>query len=95
MYKKITTIEEHSDVSENHTPKPVLARNGSIKKYAPCIRVDIPLLIRLLEFAREDASSDTDLHVLATNMVELSEEGRVLTMQDYTKLLEGTAPKTA
>ena len=67
MYKKVTTIEEYSDappfsgVSSN-------ANQSGIKKYAPCVRVDVPLLIRLLEFAREEASSDLDLHALASRM---------------------------
>ena len=39
-----------------------------IKKYAPCIRVDVPLMIKLLEYSREESSSDTDLHLIAENM---------------------------
>ena len=45
--------------------------------------VDIPLLIRIMEFAREDAKTDMDLHKVAENIITLSEEGRTLTMDDY------------
>jgi hypothetical protein len=47
------------------------------------ITVDVPLFIRLLEYAREDAKTDMDLHDLADNIIDLSEEGRVLSMDDY------------
>ena len=47
------------------------------------VTVDVPLLIRLLEYAREDAQGDIDLHDVAERMIELSSEGRTLTMDDY------------
>jgi hypothetical protein len=57
------------------------------------ICIDVPLMIRLLEYAREDSSSDIDLHVLATNAIELSECGRALTMEHYSKIVP-EAPET-
>ena len=47
------------------------------------VSVDVPLLIRLLEYAREDAQTDMDLHHVAERMIELSQEDRTLTMDDY------------
>ena len=47
------------------------------------IKLDVPLFIRLLEYAREDAKSDMDLHELADNIIEMSSEGRTLSMDDY------------
>jgi hypothetical protein len=47
------------------------------------ISVDVPLFIRLLEYAREDAKTDINLHNVADNIIDLSEEGRVLSMDDY------------
>ena len=94
MYKKITTTtEEYADQIPGHSYPP-MGNSNSAKKYAPCIRVDIPLMIRLLEFAREDASSDMDLHVLTANMLEESEGGRVLTMADYEELVDVKLPKS-
>ena len=47
------------------------------------VSVDIPLLIRLLEYAREDAKTDMDLHNVTERLIALSQEGNTLTMQDY------------
>ena len=47
------------------------------------VSVDVPLLIRLLEYAREDAKTDMDLHNVAERLIALSQEGTTLTMQDY------------
>jgi hypothetical protein len=51
------------------------------------IKLDVPLFIRLLEYAREDAKTDMDLHTLADNIIEMSSEGRVLSMDDYDYVL--------
>ena len=50
-------------------------------------RLSIPLLIRLLEFAREDAKSDLDLHFLVENLVQLHQKKLYLSMQDYAALV--------
>jgi len=49
--------------------------------------LDIPLLIRIMEYAKEDAQSDMDLHKVAENIIELSKEGKTLTMDDYNSIL--------
>ena len=51
------------------------------------IIVDVPLFIRLLEYAREDAQTDMDLHNVAENIIDLSEEGEVLTMDNYNAIV--------
>jgi hypothetical protein len=51
------------------------------------IIVDVPLFIRLLEYAREDAKTDMDLHNVAENIIDLSEEGEVLTMDNYNAIV--------
>lgn len=51
------------------------------------IKLDVPLFIRLLEYAREDAKTDMDLHELTDNIIEMSSEGRVLSMDDYEYVL--------
>jgi hypothetical protein len=48
--------------------------------------VDVPLLIRLLEYARESIEDDVDIHFLAARMIRESEDGKVLTMEDYKTL---------
>jgi len=51
--------------------------------------LDIPLFIRLLEYAREDAKSDMDLHNVAQKAIELSQSGMSLSMKDYESLVGG------
>ena len=51
------------------------------------VTIDIPLFIRLLEYAREDAKTDMDLHKVTENAVALSETGKTLTMADYDSLV--------
>jgi hypothetical protein len=52
------------------------------------VTVDVPLMIRLLEYAREDAKTDMDLHKVTENLIQLSKEGRTLDMTDYDSIVE-------
>lgn len=52
------------------------------------ITVDVPLFIRLLEYAREDAKTDMDLHNVAENAIALSETGKTLTMAQYEDIVK-------
>jgi hypothetical protein len=51
------------------------------------ITVDVPLFIRLLEYAREDAQTDMDLHSVAENAISLALSGKTLTMDDYVSIV--------
>jgi len=51
------------------------------------IAVDVPLFIRLLEFAREDAGDDMDLHDVAERAIEAVKMRGVLSMDDYETLI--------
>jgi len=51
------------------------------------VKLDVPLFIRLLEYAKEDAQTYMDLHQLAENAIEMCSEGRTLSMDDYDYLL--------
>jgi hypothetical protein len=53
--------------------------------------MDVPLFIRMLEYAREDASTDMDLHDLAEKAIAMSAEGEVLSMDNYEDLVGGEA----
>jgi len=55
------------------------------------VTLDIPLFIRLLEYAREDAKTDMDLHNVAEKAISLSETGRTLTMNDYDSIVAGNS----
>jgi hypothetical protein len=50
------------------------------------VTMDIPLFMRLLEYAKEDAKTDMDLHHLVEKAIELSKGGS-LSMDDYEDLI--------
>jgi hypothetical protein len=54
---------------------------GNIDK-PDSITVDVPLMIRLLESAREDIKSDPELHFVVENLIKLKDK-KTLTMDDY------------
>lgn len=47
------------------------------------IKLNVPLFIRLLEYAKEDAKTDMDLHKVTENIIQLASSGQVLGMQEY------------
>lgn len=51
------------------------------------VTLDIPLMIRLLEFAREDAKDDMILHKVVERMLGMKEEGQSLSMSDYENIV--------
>jgi hypothetical protein len=50
------------------------------------LTMDIPLFIRLLEWAREDSQTDMDLHRITENAVSLKSD--FLTMTDYNSIVK-------
>jgi len=52
------------------------------------VTVDVPLLIRMLEYAREDAQTDMDLHNVTEKMIELAKHG-ALSMDQYDAIVGG------
>jgi hypothetical protein len=77
-------VEEEINSAEFiQTRKPVDAEKNPID----IVKMDIPLLIRMMEYAKEDAETDMDLHAAAENMIELSKEDRILNMDDYNTII--------
>jgi hypothetical protein len=76
-------VEEINSVEYVQNRKPVDDEKNPIDT----VRMDIPLLIRVMEFAKEDAKTDMDLHAAAENMIELSKKDRVLNMDDYNNIV--------
>ena len=77
LLKRNAAIEKAMAVKEEMNPMDVVA-------------MDVPLLIRMMEYAREDAKSDLDLHDIAEKAIALSSEGRTLTMSDYETIFSDT-----
>lgn len=55
------------------------------------LKMDVPLFIRLLEFAREDAKDDMALHTLTENALKLGD--KTLTMEDYEQIVSSKITK--
>lgn len=47
------------------------------------VTVNMPLFLRLMEYAKEDAQTDMDLHKVTEKLIKLSEHGDTLTMNHY------------
>lgn len=81
---------------EQVSPSPTLLRLKALKKKSQqhniihteevdkkdTITLDIPFMIRVLEYAREDAKDDMALHKVVEKLIELRNKG-TLTMDDY------------
>lgn len=52
------------------------------------LRLNVPLMLRLLEYAREDANSDLHLHFLVENLVKLNNDNSYLAMKNYDHIVE-------
>ena len=55
------------------------------------VSMNVPLLIRVLEYAREDAESDVDLHNIIEKAITMGGE-EPLTMKDYDSLVQKDLP---
>ena len=51
------------------------------------ITMDIPLFLRMLEYSREDASQDMDLHDVTEKANKLGKEKGILSMEDYEEIV--------
>jgi hypothetical protein len=62
---------------------------GEVKQEDPTdiIAMDVPLFIRMLEYAREDAEQDVDLHNVAERAIEAVKLRGLLSMEDYNDLV--------
>ena len=75
---RIISPEKGNKIKSGLLSKPESSTNPT-----DSVKIDIPLLIRLLEYAREDANSDLDLHDLAEKLIDRGSRGKTLTMKDY------------
>ena len=57
------------------------------EQQANIISMYVPLFMRMLEYAREDALDDLDLHFVTENIIKLA-TNRPLTMSDYNEIIK-------
>jgi len=51
------------------------------------ITMDVPLFLRILEYSREDAQKDIDLHDVTDKAISLGKERGILSMEDYEEIV--------
>jgi len=96
--KDIDAIAKDDVARERHQATSIVHKHGLGKMKKPVneadsnpadtVTMDIPLVMRMMEYAREDASTDMDLHHVVEKMIELGKDGRTLSMQDYGSIVE-------
>jgi len=60
-----------------------------MRNLKPTVELSIPLLLRILEFAKDDVASDEELRKVANNMIELSRVAGELGMIDFEAIMGG------
>lgn len=63
-----------------------------MKDIVDTITMDVPLFLRMLEYAKEDAKTDIDLHIATENIIELSKINGKLNMDDYNNIIGANKP---
>ncbi len=76
--------ERGDDWNEEKKPKAKKVQEAVDEK--DTVTMDIPLLIRVLEYAREDAKTDMDLHKVVENLINMRGQG-ALSMDMYNKIV--------
>lgn len=69
------------------TAKAKKLAEGEEEDVVDTITMDIPLFIRMLEYSKEDAQTDMDLHDVAENAIALNKDKEVLSMEDYNTII--------
>ena len=82
------TVGDVKRKAESH-PVPRVEESVSEDTVNPVdtIQLDVPLLLRMMEYAREDAKTDMDLHDVTEKMISLSKTGEGLSMKDYESIV--------
>jgi hypothetical protein len=68
-------------------PKGIAKINEATEDAIDAITMDVPLFIRILEYSREDAQEDMDLHDVAEKAILLNKEKGILSMEDYNEIV--------
>lgn len=90
--KKESAENNMKSVKEESLPEELFKTKSEIENPVDTVKMDIPLLIRIMEYAREDAKTDLELHDVAERLISLGKAGNTLSMRDYDKIV-GTEAK--
>lgn len=95
---RIFDIFKENDQNPTTDPKPLVQTEPkSVPQSNPVDRVtmDVPLLLRIMEYSKEDAQSDMDLHHVVEKLVNLSSEGQPLSMDHYEQVVGSVSEQGA
>lgn len=81
-------VDMELDGDEEETTKSVSPEETSSNP-VDVVKMDVPLFMRVLEFAKEEAKDDITLHRLVTNVIRMCQEGEALNMGHYEEMLKG------
>lgn len=79
---------------DSHSPSPIGSIEIDEDNKMDTITMDVPFLIRVMEYAREDAKTDMDLHTATERMLSAQEHSHtgVLSMGDYESVFGAEQP---
>jgi hypothetical protein len=80
IFSEIVTHDELTDILNDYH------REVSGLYEETNVSMSIPLLLRMLEYSREDAKTDEDLHTATENMIK--QNSKVLSMKDYLSIIK-------
>jgi hypothetical protein len=83
----MSPIEEMEAEEEINSLDYIQNRQPVDYNFDSTISLSIPLLIRMMEYAKEDAKTDMDLHFVTENMIQLAKTKKSLHMDDYESIV--------
>jgi len=83
----MSPIEEMEAEEEINSVDYIQNRQPVDYNFDSTISLSIPLLIRMMEYAKEDAKTDMDLHFATENMIQLAKTKKSLHMDDYESIV--------
>jgi len=82
----IWTKQVIQDLEAGHYDRLESVQEAEDEDVVDTVTLDVPLMIRMMEYAREDARDDMDLHDVAERMIAMSKDGP-LSMDDYESII--------
>ena len=94
MYDLLLSGEGNKVIGSRHSMDPnsyrkAFGEDEDIANPTDKVTMDIPLFIRMLEYAREDAKTDMDLHNVTERAIALMKDHDYLCMDNYDTLVGG------
>ena len=81
----LTSWKDHVNaLTKRRIPSNTIKVGEEVSK-TDTLTIDIPMFIRLMEYAREDAKTDMDLHNVTSNLLKIKD--KIISMADYDQVV--------